>query len=122
MNETDIVYCSKDLMTSLSNYYSPIHGYLSLLVCQFGSVANVINVIVLSRREMRSPTNAILTGLAVADLLVMIDYIPYACHMFLTTGRSDVEKFSYGWTTFVLFHSLFSQVSLMFILFFMQKY
>lgn len=28
------------------------------------------------RREMRSPSNVIITGIAVADLLVMVEYIP----------------------------------------------
>lgn len=38
----------------------------------FGSVANVINIIVLTRKSMVSSTNAILTGLAITDLLVMV--------------------------------------------------
>ncbi|XP_012229943.1 G-protein coupled receptor dmsr-1-like [Linepithema humile] len=89
--------------------YSQIHGWASLLVCIFGSIANLLNIIVLTRREMRSPTNMILTGLAVADLFVMIEYIPYAIHMYLY-HRSRKDKFTYGWSVFVLFHSNFAQV------------
>lgn len=63
--------------------YRQAHGYVSLVVCVFGSVANLLNIAVLTRREMASPTNAVLTGLAVADLLVMLEYIPFACHMYL---------------------------------------
>lgn len=107
---SNITYCGAELK-KFSEEYSKVHGYLSLIVCQFGSFANIINIAVLSRREMRSPTNAILTGLAVADLLVMLDYIPYVCHNHLSPeARSDDDKFSFGWTSFVLFHSLFSQV------------
>lgn len=103
-------YCGPEL-AEFQRFYSNFHGYVSLMVCQFGCVANILNIAVLSRREMRSPTNAILTGLAVADLLVMLDYIPYACHTYLSPETREVnDKFSYGWTTFVLFHSLFSQV------------
>ncbi|XP_017759414.1 PREDICTED: sex peptide receptor-like [Eufriesea mexicana] len=58
---------------------------------------------------MRSPTNIILTGLAVADLLVMIDYIPTAFHLYLYQ-RSRRDTLTYGWTVFVLFHSNFAQV------------
>lgn len=109
-NQINVTYCGPELEV-FSNKYSEIHGYISLIVCQFGSVANILNIAVLSRREMRSPTNAILTGLAIADLLVMLDYIPYVCHVYLSPkSRLDNNKFSYGWTTFVLFHSLFSQV------------
>ncbi|XP_015586152.1 sex peptide receptor [Cephus cinctus] len=94
---------------SFHTAYAQIHGYASLLVCIFGSIANTLNIIVLTRREMNSPTNAILTGLAVADLLVMLEYIPYAIHMYLY-DRPKRDRFTYGWTLFVLFHSNFSQV------------
>jgi hypothetical protein len=88
-----------------------IHGYVSLVVCLFGSVANSLNIAVLTRREMASPTNALLTGLAVADLLVMLEYIPFACHMYMSqSNRPATDQYSYAWTTFVLFHSNFAQV------------
>ncbi|KAJ1532349.1 hypothetical protein ONE63_000953 [Megalurothrips usitatus] len=86
-----------------------MHGVVSLLVCLFGSVANGLNIAVLTRREMSSPTNAILTGLAVADLLVMVEYIPFALHHYLLQQPLS-EKFSYPWSVFVLFHSNFGQV------------
>lgn len=109
-DKINFTYCGAGF-EEFSNEYQKIHGYLSLIVCKFGSIANILNIAVLSRREMRSPTNAILTGLAVADLLVMLDYIPYAWHVYLSSkSRLDNDRFSYGWTTFVLFHSLFSQV------------
>ncbi|KAK9302802.1 hypothetical protein QLX08_005296 [Tetragonisca angustula] len=96
-------------LSSFHSYYSQLHGWISLLVCIFGSIANVLNILVLTRREMRSPTNIILTGLAIADLLVMIDYIPYVIHFYLYR-RSRRDTFTYGWTIFVLFHSNFAQV------------
>ncbi|CAD1475601.1 unnamed protein product, partial [Heterotrigona itama] len=96
-------------LSSFHSYYSQLHGWISLLVCIFGSIANILNILVLTRREMRSPTNIILTGLAIADLLVMIDYIPYVIHLYLYR-RSRRDTFTYGWTIFVLFHSNFAQV------------
>lgn len=96
-------------LESFYNWYTQVHGWASLLVCIFGSIANVLNIAVLTRREMQSPTNMILTGLAVADLLVMIEYIPYAIHMYLYQ-RSRRDTFTYGWSIFVLFHSNFTQV------------
>ncbi|XP_063227091.1 G-protein coupled receptor dmsr-1-like [Bacillus rossius redtenbacheri] len=89
-----------------SEAYHPVHLYASLLVCVFGSVANSLNIAVLTRREMSSPTNAILTGLAVADLLVMLEYIPFTAQAFLP----QEQRLSYGWALFVLFHSHFAQV------------
>ena len=67
-------------------------------------------MIVLTRKSMWSPTNAILTGLAFTDLLVMVEYIPYVMHANILTGRSDVLKYSWGWAVFVLFHAYFTQV------------
>ncbi|XP_050534199.1 G-protein coupled receptor dmsr-1-like [Daktulosphaira vitifoliae] len=102
-------YCG-DMVVNLRYTYEQYHGYASLLVCAFGSVANILNIAVLTRKEMVSPTNAILTGLAVADLLVMVEYVPFAYHMYLRPDnypRSD--RFSYNWSLFVLLHSGFSQ-------------
>lgn len=89
-----------------------MHGYLSLLVCIFGSIANSLNIVVLTRREMRSPTNAILTGLAIADLLVMLDYMPYAVIGYLLPQFhvSREHRFAYSATWFVLLHSIFAQI------------
>lgn len=59
---------------------------------------------------MRSPTNVILTGLALADFLVMIEYIPYAYYTIMLTTYSLVEKLSYRWAWYVMFHALFAQM------------
>lgn len=92
--------------------YVHVHGYLSLVVCCFGCIANTLNIIVLTRREMRSPTNHILTGLAVADLVVMLDYIPYVIiDNLLPMFRVSRElRLAYSATWFVMFHSIFAQI------------
>lgn len=92
--------------------YNYIHGYLSCAVCIFGSVANILNIAVLTKREMRSPTNAILTGLAIADLLVMIDYIPfsYYSNILLNLHESRETIFQYNASWYILFHSIFAQI------------
>lgn len=33
----------------VKDFYSPFHGFLSLIVCFFGIIANVANIIVLTR-------------------------------------------------------------------------
>lgn len=102
-------YCG-DVLVGLHDVYFDYHGYASLLVCAFGSVANVLNIAVLTRKEMVSPTNAILTGLAVADLLVMVEYVPFAYHMYMRPADYPrADRFSYEWSLFVLLHSDFSQ-------------
>lgn len=109
MNATaDYQFC--DLKTFQTTYKS-VHGYLSLIVCVFGSVANVLNVCVLTTKQMRWPTNFILTALAIADLMVMLEYIPFVSHEYLDAkGRSFCSHYTYKWAVFTVFHALFTQV------------
>lgn len=103
-------YCGQDFK-AVGNAYRDIHGYTSLVVCVFGALANILNLIVLTRKEMINPTNAILTGLALADLLNMVEYIPFAIYMnFLPDESTGGQRKTYGWAIFVLIHSNFSQV------------
>ncbi|KAM7356619.1 G-protein coupled receptor dmsr-1-like isoform 1-T2 [Cochliomyia hominivorax] len=110
VNESEPLYCG----TGVDNFhtsYKNLHGYVSLIVCILGTIANTLNIIVLTRREMRSPTNAILTGLAVADLAVMLEYIPYTIHDYILSDSLPREQqLNYSWACFVQFHSIFAQV------------
>ncbi|XP_037085678.1 sex peptide receptor-like [Pollicipes pollicipes] len=91
----------------LRDSYRPLHGYLALVVCVFGFVANVLNIAVLTRKDMVSPTNTILTGLAVADMAVMLEYIPFAFQHYI---NASANLFSYWAAMYVLFHAHFAQV------------
>lgn len=103
-----IIYCQ---LEEFAKTYREMHGYLSVLVCVFGSVTNVLNICVLTTKEMRWPTNFILTGLALADLLVMLDYIPYAIHVYFDPlSRFSASYFIYPWAVYMIFHALFTQV------------
>nr|KAG5696468.1 hypothetical protein BaRGS_021005 [Batillaria attramentaria] len=88
--------------------YQKIHGYFSLVVCVFGIVSNVLNIIVLTRKHMRSPTNFILTALAIADMLTMSTYPIMACYLYIfTSPECYTVQHSAGWMYFILFHNLF---------------
>lgn len=83
--------------------YRRVHGYVSITVCIFGSIANILNIVVLTRPEMHSPTNCILTGLAVADLLVMLICIPISFHAYIfKTPHIDTYTFTWAWIVFLL--------------------
>lgn len=97
-------YFGNEFETMKMNYLQ-VHGWLSLFVCIFGIFANILNIIVLSRKDMISPTNAILTGLAVADMLVMLSYLPYTIHSYIITDMTEEYKYNYGWTLFTLIHA-----------------
>ena len=60
-----------------------------------GTIFNMVNILVLTHKDMRTnPINLLLTGIAIADMLVMLDYIPFAIHMYLLQGsaRTMEEK------------------------------
>ncbi|XP_043679184.1 G-protein coupled receptor dmsr-1-like [Vespula pensylvanica] len=89
--------------------YKIYHGYIAIMVCIFGTFANMLNIVVLTHKEMMiTPINKILTGLALADMLVMLEYIPFAIYIYLILPRYRI--FPYGWAVFVLFHMHFTQI------------
>lgn len=95
----------RDFATEYKNY----HGYASLIVCSFGTFTNILNIIVLTRKDTKSaPINRILTGMATADVLVMLEYIPFAIYKYLVLPERRI--FPYGWAAFVLFHMHFTQL------------
>ena len=69
--------------------YEPLHGYLAVIICVLGTIFNMMNILVLTHKDMRTnPINLLLTGIAVADMMVMVEYIPFAVHMYLFQGAS----------------------------------
>jgi len=100
-------YCQ---LRQFQEFYHPIHGWLAMLVCILGTLFNLANILVLTHRDMRSPVNMILTGIAVADFLVMLEYIPFTIYMNLldTENRSPEEEYSLGWGIFMVFHTNFT--------------
>lgn len=88
--------------------YQPIHGYLAPIICVFGVVANILNIVVLTRKNMQTSTNVILTGLAISDGLTMAAYIPYALLLYVINGTKitptrdtlRVAQFQMGYALF----------------------
>lgn len=101
-------YCSgefRDLVLAYNN----VHGYVSLLICLFGSLANALNVAVLTKRDFAvTPINRLLKWLAVADVFVMMEYVPFAIYRYLLfPGQEDRP---YSWAVYMLFHMHFTQI------------
>ncbi|XP_046564554.1 G-protein coupled receptor dmsr-1-like [Haliotis rubra] len=87
------------------SWFLGIHGYASVVVCIFGVFTNIFNITILTRRDMRTPTNILLTWLAVSDILTMAPYIPFAIHFYCPPAdpRVNPEKFTYNWIMYMLF-------------------
>lgn len=91
------------------HYANSYHGYVAIAVCLFGSIANLLNIAVLTRKDMAcAPINRILTGLAVADITVMLEYMSFAYYYYIELpGKMN---FPYAGAVFILFHTHFTQI------------
>ncbi|XP_050420669.1 G-protein coupled receptor dmsr-1-like [Adelges cooleyi] len=101
-------YCGEQVK-KYAVQFRVLHGYVSLFLCVFGALANLLNIAVLTRKDLvGSPINRILCGLAVADLALMVEYMPFTCYMYLSTSKK--EEFSHLGAVYVLLHTYVSQV------------
>ncbi|XP_013407406.1 sex peptide receptor-like [Lingula anatina] len=92
-----------------SEVYKNIHGGLAVTICIFGIVANILNIIVLTRKSMRTSTNFILTALAVSDGLTMAAYLPFALQYYCVYGTNpSLERDTLAAAQFLLFYANFS--------------
>ena len=85
--------------------YSAAHGYVSISVCLLSAAANVANVVVLTRRHMSTPTNTLLTGIALVDIVLMLSYCVFALR-FSVLGRLDsTVSYSRAWISYLMAHN-----------------
>jgi len=97
-------------LVRFSRWYSGVHGYLCIAVCVFGIVSNILNIVVLTdRRIASSPTNFILTALAISDMLPMLTYLPYAVYFHCVAGVQPDPRYGYprAGIIFLLFNNSF---------------
>ncbi|XP_069142004.1 G-protein coupled receptor dmsr-1-like [Argopecten irradians] len=86
--------------------YSQYHGYISAVICVFGVVSNILNIIVLMQRHMITPTNYILIALAISDVLTMSFYLVYAIYFYCYAIPFTNYGHSEGWIYFVCINIL----------------
>ncbi|XP_060078483.1 G-protein coupled receptor dmsr-1-like [Ylistrum balloti] len=79
-------------LQKFEDWYKPIHGYLAAIVCVFGVIANILNIVVLTRKNMQTSTNVILTGLAISDGATMAAYFPWVLWMYIIYGTDVSPK------------------------------
>ena len=101
---------SSDLLKFMKGY-KPIHGYLAAIVCVFGVIANILNIVVLTRKNMQTSTNVILTGLAISDALTMAAYFPWVIVMYVVHGTEiSPHRDTHGTAVFQMSYAIFSVV------------
>ena len=79
-----------------NRFAMPINGILMPLIAAVTLVNNSIVLAILLRRQMRSPTNALLAALAVSDTLTIVCPVPCFVH-FYTFGQRYLDWVPYSW-------------------------
>ncbi|CAI5454462.1 unnamed protein product [Caenorhabditis angaria] len=74
-------------------YYDEVHIPLSIGICLFGAASNVFNIIVLTRKRMRTPINVLFTGLSAAQWLLATNYL-----LFLILEYYRMQCVSFLWS------------------------
>ncbi|KAL3069334.1 hypothetical protein niasHS_018059 [Heterodera schachtii] len=100
-----------EILKTIKEFYQPIHTYLSIVLCAVGTVCNVCNIVVLTRKKMRSPVNLILCAMACCDTVVLSSNMVYTTHYTFVAFNNCVPKnWSYGWCVFLISHAHLSLV------------
>ena len=104
---SDMLIGQDTTLKRFSVKYQSIHGYVSIVVCSFGIILNIMNIVVLTQKSMISSTNYILTALAIADMLTMVSYLPYAVYFYCITIPDQNYKHPKGWIIYLVFNTNF---------------
>ena len=90
-----------------SVWYQGMHGYVSIVVSVFGIISNIMNIVVLTQKCMITPTNYLLTALAIADMLTMASYLPYATYFYCIAVPDWRYNHPHGWIVYLIFNTNF---------------
>ncbi|XP_024085662.1 sex peptide receptor-like [Cimex lectularius] len=63
-------------------YAQPMYGYIMPFLLLITIVANTLIVVVLSKRHMRTPTNAVLMAMALTDMFTLLFPAPWLFYMY----------------------------------------
>lgn len=78
----------KALIAFEASFRAPF-GYIALTVCVFGTIFNILNIIILSHKKMRNAVTLLLTLVSVSELMLLVIFIPYVCAFKLSAGSED---------------------------------
>lgn len=63
-------------------YAQPMYGYVMPFLLLITIIANTLIVVVLSKRHMRTPTNAVLMAMALSDMFTLLFPAPWLFYMY----------------------------------------
>lgn len=106
--EAVLVNCTPStLMRDFQTNYRNIHVNICLIICPLGVFSNLMNVIILNQKVMQSPTNFLLTILAITDGLLMAFYIPFALYFL---KENYLRQSSYHWAMYMMVYVIVQNI------------
>uniref|UniRef100_A0A914C7D2 G_PROTEIN_RECEP_F1_2 domain-containing protein n=1 Tax=Acrobeloides nanus TaxID=290746 RepID=A0A914C7D2_9BILA len=95
-----------DFIIGISDSYGYYHKYISLFLCTFGNLANLIHIWVLTRPRMwKYMVNKLLSVIAAGDILKMTFYIIYIIRFdFMVDHNNPPIGFNLSWMVFAIGH------------------
>ncbi|CAF5099246.1 unnamed protein product [Rotaria sp. Silwood1] len=96
---------SDSILVKFSENYAQIHGRILFPLTIFGILASIVTIIVLNKKNFRTPTNLILQHVAFFDTIVFISYNIYSLYFYILHQPNPFVGQSQFWPWFAIFHS-----------------
>lgn len=97
-----IMYEYEEIVLFATSYQS-IHAYIAVPLCVVGVVVNILNVTVLSRKELRSATNFFLLTIAICHIVLNAVYLVYLIYQnFVFPDKCDPHRHTLTYLTATL--------------------
>lgn len=80
-NDTHVTYVNVTCELPI-RYAQPMYGYVVPFLLVVTIIANTLIVVVLSKRHMRTPTNAVLMAMALSDMFTLLFPSPWLFYMY----------------------------------------
>jgi hypothetical protein len=96
---------SKSALVRFSENYAQIHGRIVFPLTIFGILTSIVTIVVLHRKNFRTPTNLILQHVAFFDTIVLISFNIYSLYFYLLHQPNPFVGQSQFWPRFAIFHS-----------------
>ena len=96
---------SKSALVIFSENYALVHGRIVFPLTIFGILTSLVTIVVLHRKNFRTPTNLILQHVAFFDTIVLISYNIYSLYFYILHQPNPFVGQSIFWPRFAIFHS-----------------
>ncbi|XP_065204520.1 G-protein coupled receptor dmsr-1-like [Planococcus citri] len=95
-------FCGQTLLTIGTYYKRNISGYIDLPTCIIGLIFNILNLVIFTRKSMRSQINLVFANLSLVDLLTLLTLIPISWQHITERNVNVDGESSYGQALFFI--------------------